>query len=112
VGNEDKRHSSAGQITIACCPLPIAAAAEQRRMTDSAIAARLINALEAAADREAGQSTQLVSVTIDMITRADAGSVQTSLTRKTKSLVFMGAEFVTESGARIATASSVHKLPT
>lgn len=81
-------------------------------MTDSAIAARIVNALEAAADREAGQKTQLVSVTIDMITRADAGSVSTSLTRRTKSLIFMGAEFVTEAGARIATANSVHKLTT
>lgn len=79
-------------------------------MTDSAIAARLINALEAAADSEAGQKTALVSVTIDMITRADAGNVSVSLTRKTKTLVFMAAEFVSDAGARIAAASSVHKL--
>ena len=79
-------------------------------MTDSAIAARMLNALEAAADREAGQKTALVSVTIDMLKRADAGSVNVSVTRKTKSLVFMGAEFVTDAGERIATASSVHKL--
>jgi hypothetical protein len=79
-------------------------------MTDSAIAARLLNALEAAANREAGQQTALVSVTIDMITRADAGSVNVSVTRKTKSLVFMCAEFVNDAGARIATANSVHKL--
>jgi hypothetical protein len=79
-------------------------------VTDSAIAARMLNALEAAADREAGQKTALVSVTIDMLKRADAGSVNVSVTRKTKSLVFMGAEFVTDAGERIATASSVHKL--
>jgi hypothetical protein len=81
-------------------------------MTDSAIAARMLNALEAAADREAGQKTALVSVTIDMLKRADAGSVNVSVTRKTKSLVFMGAEFVTDAGERIAVASSVHKLAT
>jgi len=81
-------------------------------MTDSAIAARLINALEAAADREAGQKTALVSVTIDMLKRADAGSVTVSVTRKTKSLVFMSAEFVSDAGARIATANSVHKMAT
>ena len=52
-------------------------------MTDSAIAARLINALEAAANREAGQKTALVSVTIDMLKHADAGSVSVSVTRKT-----------------------------
>lgn len=79
-------------------------------MTDSAIAARLINALEAGADREAGQKTALVSVAIDMVTRADAGNVSVSLTRKTKTLVFMAAEFVSDAGAKIATASSVHKI--
>jgi hypothetical protein len=81
-------------------------------MTDSAIAARMLNALEAAADREAGQKTALVSVTIDMLKRADAGSVNVSVTRKTKSLVFMSADFVTDAGMRIATANSVHKLAT
>lgn len=80
-------------------------------MTDSAIAARMLNALEAAADREAGQKTALVSVTIDMLKHADAGSVTASLTRKTKSLVFMSAEFVNDAGVRIALANSVHKLP-
>ena len=42
-------------------------------MTDSAIAARIVNALESGADREAGGQTALVSVTIDMLARADAG---------------------------------------
>lgn len=81
-------------------------------MTDSAIAARLISALEAAANHEAAQQTALVSVTIDMLKRADAGSVNVSVRRKTKSLVFMAAEFVSDAGVRIATASSVHKLAT
>ncbi len=79
-------------------------------MTDSAIAARLINALEAAANREAGQKTALVSVTIDMIKAADAGAVDVSLTRRTATLVFMAAEFKTDGGERIAAASSVHKI--
>ncbi len=79
-------------------------------MTDSAIAARIVNALEAAADREAGQKTALVSVTIDMLKSADAGAIDARLTRKTRSLVFMAAEFRTDAGERIATASSVHKL--
>ena len=81
-------------------------------MTDAAIAARMLNALEAAADREAGQKTALVSVTIDMLKHADAGSVSASVTRKTKSLVFMAAEFATDAGVRIATANSVHKMAT
>ncbi|WP_395644842.1 hypothetical protein [Terricaulis sp.] len=79
-------------------------------MTDSAIAARLINALEAAADREAGAKTALVSVNIEMLTRADAGSVEVRVARKTRTLVFMSAEFNTDGGAKVANASSVHKV--
>jgi hypothetical protein len=79
-------------------------------MTDSAIAARLINALEQSADREAAAKTALVSATIDMLARADAGTIETRLVRKTRTLVFMSAEFVSDAGERIAMASSVHKL--
>lgn len=81
-------------------------------MTDSAIAARLINALESAADREAAAKTALVSVTIDMLARADAGTIMTTLVRKTRTLVFMSAEFKTDGGQRIANATSVHKVLT
>jgi hypothetical protein len=79
-------------------------------MTDSAIAARIVNALEAAADREAAARTALVSVNIDMLARADAGAIETALVRKTRTLVFMSAEFRTDGGERIAAASSVHKV--
>ena len=79
-------------------------------MTEGAIAARLINALEAAADREAGAKTALVSVTIDMVARTVAGSIETTLVRKTRTLVFMSAEFVSDAGARVANAASVHKV--
>lgn len=79
-------------------------------MTDSAIAARIVNALESAADREAGAPTALVSVTIDMLKRADAGTIETSLTRKTRTLLFMSAEFRTDAGERVAAVSSVHKV--
>ena len=79
-------------------------------MTDSAIAVRIVNALESAADREAGAKTALVSVTIEMLARADAGSIEVSLTRKTRTLIFLRADFKAESGALIASASSVHKL--
>ncbi len=81
-------------------------------MTDSAIAVRIVNALEAAADREAGAKTALVSVSIDMLARADAGAVEVNPTRKTRTLLFMRAEFKTDGGALIASASSVHKLAT
>jgi hypothetical protein len=79
-------------------------------MTDSAIAARIVNALEAAADREAGAQTALVSVNIDMLARADAGAIETTLVRKTRTLIFMTAEFKTDAGERIANATSVHKV--
>lgn len=79
-------------------------------MTDSAIAARLVNALEAAANHEAGANTTLVSINIDMLARADVGTIETSASRRTRTLVFMTAEFRSEAGALIATASSVHKV--
>jgi hypothetical protein len=81
-------------------------------VTDSAIAVRIVNALEAAADREAGAKTALASVTIEMLARADAGSVEVSTIRKTRTLLFMHADFKTDAGALIASASSVHKLTT
>ena len=79
-------------------------------MTDSAIAARIVNALEAAADREVGAPTALVSVTLDVLKRADAGAIAISVTRKTRTLVFMTAEFRNDGGERIVSASSVHKV--
>ncbi|MGD9966740.1 MAG: hypothetical protein AB7T59_09485 [Hyphomonadaceae bacterium] len=79
-------------------------------MTGSAIAARIVNALESAADREAGGPTALVSITLDMLTRADAGMIETKLVRKTRTLLFMNAEFRSDAGERIAAAASVHKV--
>jgi hypothetical protein len=79
-------------------------------VTDSAIAARIVNALEAAADRGAGGETALVSVTLDVLARADAGAITTQIVRKTRTLVFISAEFVSDAGERIVTASSVHKV--
>ena len=78
-------------------------------MSNAAIAAQLTEALEAAADREAGAQTALVSVEITMVAPASAGAVDVRLTRKTRTLVFMSAEFTSESGARIASAASVHR---
>jgi len=79
-------------------------------MTASAIAARLVNALETAADREAGAKTQLVSVEIAWLAAADAGAIDVALARKTRTLVFLSAVFANDAGKRIATASSVHKV--
>jgi hypothetical protein len=72
------------------------------------IAAQLVAALEAAAERETGK-TALVSVAIDVLTEGAGGSIETKAVRKTRTLVFMQAELVS-SGKRLATASSVHKV--
>ena len=79
-------------------------------MTDAEIAAQLLDALQAAADREADQETALVSFTLEMLQRPKPGRIATNVTRKTRTLAFMSAEFVDEAGVRIATASSVHKV--
>lgn len=79
-------------------------------MTDSDIAAQLVGALSAGADREAGGATALVSVNIDALAPATHGAAEAQLVRKTRTLVFMSAEWLTSGGERIATASSVHKV--
>ncbi len=79
-------------------------------MTNSEIAARLTEALEAAVSREAGANTTLVSVEITMAAPPAAGAIRTALARKTRTLLFMSAELTGETGAIVATAASVHKL--
>ncbi len=81
-------------------------------MSEADIAARLVDALTSAATREAGNDTALVSVTIDVVASGDASSIEASLTRKTRTLLFMSAELRNEAGQRIATAASVHKALT
>lgn len=75
-------------------------------MSDAAIAARLIEALNAAA----GAGGALVSVEITMLAHGDGVRVETRVVRKTRTLVFMGAECLGDAGERIATATSVHKV--
>lgn len=78
-------------------------------MSTAATAARLIEALEARANREAEADTALVSVEISMLGPAAAGEIAAHLVRKTKTLVFLRAECAA-SGTLVATASSVHKI--
>jgi acyl-coenzyme A thioesterase PaaI-like protein len=80
-------------------------------MNDAAIAAALIDALSIAAARETAATSTLVSATIEMLAPPAEGKVETSVTRKTRTLIFMSAELRDARGERIATASSVHKLP-
>ena len=79
-------------------------------MTQSAIAAKMIDAINAAADREAGAATGLVSVTIDVLGAASDAAVDVKLVRKTRTLVFMRAEALSDTSVRLMTASSVHKV--
>ena len=81
-------------------------------MTESQLAALLVDALNAAATREAGAETALVSVNMDMLAPAASGAIEVALERKTRTLVFMRAEARDAAGERIATASSVHKVLT
>jgi hypothetical protein len=76
-------------------------------MMDSEIAARLTEALVAAA----GDNAELISAEITIIARADIhGDVKVTTDRKTRSLLFLSAEAEDANGERIARAASVHKL--
>lgn len=79
-------------------------------MTSADIAAALTSALEAAAAREAGAPCTLVSVNLEMLGAPAQGRVSVTLGRKTRTLVFLNAAFESESGARIASAASVHRV--
>ena len=81
-------------------------------MTDAQLAALLVDALNAAATREAGVETALVSVNMDMMAPAANGAIEVAVERKTRTLVFMKAEARDAADERIATASSVHKVLT
>jgi hypothetical protein len=75
----------------------------------SAVGARIIDALEDAANRETRGATALVSVNVEMLAPASAGQVVVSVTRKTRTLIFLRADF-RAGDATIAIANSVHKV--
>lgn len=77
---------------------------------DSAVAALMIEALEAAATESAAAPTALVSVSLEMLGEADMGNIKTAISRKTRTLLFATAELVTDAGVRVASATSVHKI--
>lgn len=77
-------------------------------MSGGDIAAQLVAALEAAAEREAGK-TALVSVTIEVLKQGAGGVIETKTVRKTRTLVFMEADLASN-GERLVIASSVHKV--
>lgn len=75
-------------------------------MTEADIAARLVAALTEAAARE-GEAT-LVSVNIEMIASPADGEARVEVNRKTRTLLFLRADYVAADGALIATSASVH----
>ncbi|MBL8531534.1 MAG: hypothetical protein JNK94_07360 [Hyphomonadaceae bacterium] len=79
-------------------------------MTNAAAAAALIEALEIAAEAAQGGPTALVSATIEILAAGEGAPPQARVVRKTKTLVFAAAEIKSESGALLASATSVHKI--
>lgn len=78
-------------------------------MNDAAIAASIIDALQQTANQELGQAA-LVSVNIEMLAAAREGAAEVTVARKTRTLLFLHADFRDASGGRVAIANSVHKV--
>lgn len=79
-------------------------------MSDAAIAAHIVEALSERARTETEDKASLVTVGIEMLAAATDGRTEVSVARRTRTLLFLSAEFRDNAGARIATASSVHKI--
>ncbi|MEQ1617746.1 MAG: hypothetical protein ABL883_05330 [Terricaulis sp.] len=78
-------------------------------MSNAELAAQLTEALDAAAEREAGGKATLVSMEITIIASARAGTAEARVVRRTKTLLFQHADLLDAQGAPIASAASVHK---
>jgi hypothetical protein len=70
----------------------------------------LAQLLVAALTEAAGDGAALVSVEITRIAPGDATRVEARVERATRTLKFMAAEAADATGARVAQATSVHKL--
>lgn len=79
-------------------------------MSAAEVTAALIKALEGAAAREAGGPCTLASVNVEMLAAPATGQARVKIERKTRTMMFLSAEYLTEAGERIATAASVHKV--
>jgi len=79
-------------------------------MSGADISTALIAAVKACANEAAGAEAPMVSITMEFVhDTASAISVAASVTRKTRTLVFIAAEARAD-GALVATAASVHKI--
>ncbi|HRE44857.1 MAG TPA: hypothetical protein PKY87_12940 [Terricaulis sp.] len=79
-------------------------------MTAAEIAAALTEALEAAAARDGAEGAALISMQWELLAAPAAGAAKAEVARKTRTLIFLTAAYLGADGARIATASSVHRL--
>lgn len=79
-------------------------------MTPAEIAAALTQALDAAAAREAGAGASLASFNLQILAPGAPGQARVSVMRRTRTLLFLNAEYLDGAGARIAEAASVHKI--
>ena len=79
-------------------------------MSEASIAAQFAEALSAAA-QAANPAASLVTMEMSMVGAPRPGGMRTRIARQTRTLVFVEAEFLDVNGARIAAASSVHKVP-
>jgi hypothetical protein len=79
-------------------------------MSNSDLAALLVEALDQAAARAAGSGAALLSVEISLLAPAVPAAIETRVQRQTRTLLFLEAEARDPAGARLATAASVHKL--
>jgi hypothetical protein len=78
-------------------------------MSEADIAARLVDDLAAFAVKTAAHAA-LASVAIDVLSAGDIALVEVRVERQTRTLLFLSADARDTAGARIASASSVHKL--
>ena len=79
-------------------------------MSNAEIARLMIARLEALAAETAGAGASLVSVAMEKLRDGEVTRVEAKVERKTRTLLFLSAEAFTAAGARIATATSVHRV--
>lgn len=78
-------------------------------MSKEDVAARLISELNALAPKEAA-GADLVSVELNFLGAGEIARIDVRTERRTRTLAFLVADAFDQTGARVASASSVHKI--
>ncbi|GAN00421.1 hypothetical protein U91I_04087 [alpha proteobacterium U9-1i] len=79
-------------------------------MSEAAAASEIVSALARAARVAAEAAAPLVSIEIAWLAAGDVARVETRVVRKTRTLLFMGADAFGADGAHVASGSSVHRV--